>query len=258
MTLRRLERGESGVTMGAYLAVMQVLGVEKDLDLLAQADPMGRTLQDARLSTRGKTTAHPKPSTVPNPTQAMAASVDSATTPLRQLIQNASQAQLPRLFDSLPTEEMRKALEAIPETEIQQALSNLSSEQIREMIDASTRAMESVRKHIRDAQGWIENSGVLLENAPHEHLRRVFESLPTEQMRSALETVSTARIQTALANSSSAQVREMVDASARAMENLRKPIQDAQDWIEKSGFVSSKALGSLIDAKAPLPKAKGH
>ena len=52
MTLRSVERGGSGVTMGAYAAVMQVLGVERDFDVLAKADPLGRALQDARLSTK--------------------------------------------------------------------------------------------------------------------------------------------------------------------------------------------------------------
>ena len=55
MTLRSLERGGSGVTMGAYLAVMQVIGIEKDLDLLGKADPLGRELQDAQLPARTKT-----------------------------------------------------------------------------------------------------------------------------------------------------------------------------------------------------------
>src|SRR5690606_27990925 len=50
MTLRSVERGGAGVTIGAYAAVMQVLGVETDLDLVAAADPVGRNLQDARLS----------------------------------------------------------------------------------------------------------------------------------------------------------------------------------------------------------------
>ena len=54
MTLRSLERGGAGVTMGAYLAVMQVLGIEKDLDLLGAADLPGRELQDARLRTQGQ------------------------------------------------------------------------------------------------------------------------------------------------------------------------------------------------------------
>jgi ribosome-binding protein aMBF1 (putative translation factor) len=48
-TLRSIERGEGGVTLGAVANVLHCLGLERDLALVGRADPVGRTLQDAAL-----------------------------------------------------------------------------------------------------------------------------------------------------------------------------------------------------------------
>ncbi|EKT4521758.1 helix-turn-helix transcriptional regulator [Pseudomonas putida] len=60
MTLRSLEAGGSGVTIGAYLSVMQVLGLADDLAKLAVADDLGRQLQDARLIRSDAVHSRPK------------------------------------------------------------------------------------------------------------------------------------------------------------------------------------------------------
>jgi hypothetical protein len=42
------------VTLGTYLRVLAVLGLDADLDRLAAEDPVGRQLQDRELEPRGR------------------------------------------------------------------------------------------------------------------------------------------------------------------------------------------------------------
>jgi len=49
-TLQSLENGSSSVATGNLLQVLVVLGLEKDFHVLAAADPLGRKLEDARLT----------------------------------------------------------------------------------------------------------------------------------------------------------------------------------------------------------------
>jgi transcriptional regulator with XRE-family HTH domain len=114
MTLRRVERGEPGVTLGAYASVMQVLGLEEDLLLLARADPFGREMQDAQLPARGSRTRHPQVSSTTVLTQRLQPMAMRAyPQQVRQAIEGSSNKELRDLFASLPTEDMRRALEIL-------------------------------------------------------------------------------------------------------------------------------------------------
>ena len=48
-TLYKVEAGDAGATLGSYLRVLAVLGLQKDLDSLAADDKVGRKLQDLKL-----------------------------------------------------------------------------------------------------------------------------------------------------------------------------------------------------------------
>jgi transcriptional regulator with XRE-family HTH domain len=51
-TVYNIEKGSPTVAIGSYLQVLFVLGLEKDLAMVAAADPLGRKLQDAGIMTR--------------------------------------------------------------------------------------------------------------------------------------------------------------------------------------------------------------
>ena len=59
-TLTSIEKGAESVSMGLYLQVLVVLGLENDLLLVAKDDELGRKLQDANLTIKGRTSNTPK------------------------------------------------------------------------------------------------------------------------------------------------------------------------------------------------------
>jgi len=62
VTLRKVENGNSGVTLGAYASVLFCLGLENDLLIIGKDDALGRRLQDAALThTKSRVAKQKKP-----------------------------------------------------------------------------------------------------------------------------------------------------------------------------------------------------
>jgi transcriptional regulator with XRE-family HTH domain len=49
LTIRKIEKGDPGVSIGHYLAVLSVLGLANDITKVAQDDELGHKLQDIKL-----------------------------------------------------------------------------------------------------------------------------------------------------------------------------------------------------------------
>lgn len=59
-TILRIEKGNPSVAMGTYLRVLYAIGLDQDILLIAQNDPLGRTLQDLNLPRRKRATSKDK------------------------------------------------------------------------------------------------------------------------------------------------------------------------------------------------------
>ena len=62
-TVWQIEKGSPSVSMGAYLQVLFVLGLEGDIAVIAAHDPLGRKLQDADLTTKARAPKRSNPPT---------------------------------------------------------------------------------------------------------------------------------------------------------------------------------------------------
>ncbi len=228
------------MTMGAYLAVMQVLGIEKDLDLLGRADPLGRELQDSGLRLHDKGPARTQPSGILQPAKPMNDG-DAAALQLRRLIED--QDKLRKTLSGLDTgKDLQKILE--------------QSDSAHRLIEDQEKLRKTLSRldTAKDLQKILEQS---------DSARRLIED--QEKLRKTLSRLDTAKdLQKILEQSDSARrliedqdkLRKILSRldPAGDLQKTLKQIEDAQRWVEKGGFADSQKLAALIDPASPLPK----
>ena len=172
-TLRSLERGASGVTVGAYLSVMQVLGIEKDMELLAKADPLGRELQDAQLSAFAPIStaviSEKLRKSIESLTKSQTdqiAAIATSFEPSRKAFESLNKLTAGLTAVTVPCEQLRKSIESLTKSQTEQIASMASS------FKPIFKAIESLRRSI---------AGLTSATVPSEQLRKSIESLTKSQ-----------------------------------------------------------------------------
>jgi len=225
--------------MGAYLAVMQVLGIEKDLDVLGRADPMGRELQDSGLRLHRKGPARTQPSGILQPAKPV--SDGDAALQLRRLIED--QDKLRETLNQLDSaKNLQKVLEQTEsarrlikdQEELRKTLNRLdTARDFRQTLDQA----ESARRLIVDQDRLRETLSRL---DPSKDLQQILKQ--AEAARRLIEDQDKLR-----------ETLRRLDLT-RDLQKTLKPLEDAQRWVEKGGFADSQKLAALIDQASVLPK----
>lgn len=182
MTLRAVERGGSGVTIGAYLAVMQVLGLEQDFGLLAKADVIGREIQDiplhaksrrGELPVRGHSNRQQDVATAPSDRIAsMIVSLPMETLlerlnglplhQLRKVVEQLPSTRLKEVVELLPSEQLKKIVAALPGEQIKNLLNESPSNRMKQLLEQETKPIPSIHSPPSSSSAssdWIERGG---------------------------------------------------------------------------------------------------
>ncbi|MBP9823555.1 MAG: helix-turn-helix domain-containing protein [Thermoanaerobaculia bacterium] len=273
MTLRSLEMGGAGVTMGAYLAVMQALGVEKDLDLLVQADPLGRELQDSvsktgrRLSRRslahssetlegvqGRASDRVSPSplvedlTVQEPLRSVAPRVAGLhETAIEKPPKEGHAPNITATSRSTinsPASRLRQTTGSSAVEQIRQALENSPIEQLKRAIENSP--VEQMRRAIEDSP--LNQLQEALRNSSVEQLRRAIEAIPSEQISREVSTLVETLREASLPAQHLREALDEMNSKTQALSYFALDTVNAQRAISETEFTSSKDLAALISA----------